>query len=244
VPTPRVVVLCYHGVTPSQQAAFAQQMHRVARRAVDLETAANLLSMGPRRGGRPRIAVTFDDALANLSPNALPALRAQDIPATIFAVTGNLAHTPRWWMRDGHPDRRELTLAAHELREISSPRYRVASHTHTHPHLTHLSAPLLRTELIRSREKLAQVTGGEVIDLALPYGDGDERVVSAALRAGYRRVWALDSRSIPGSLARSGVNPSTGWIRFALICAGASMQGMRRRSRPETAPSVVPVLAR
>jgi peptidoglycan/xylan/chitin deacetylase (PgdA/CDA1 family) len=51
-----------------------------------------------RRGRRPTLALTFDDAYRGVLRNALPLLRQRGLPATIFAVSGSrFTETGFWW---------------------------------------------------------------------------------------------------------------------------------------------------
>ncbi len=73
-----VIALCYHGVRGDQRAEFAWQMDQVLRAGRAVALAAKM----PVDGCRRVIAITFDDAFANLIENALPELENRRIPAT------------------------------------------------------------------------------------------------------------------------------------------------------------------
>ncbi len=86
--------------------------------------------------------------------------------------------------------RKQLTLLANEGHEIGS-------HTQSHPILTQMSQGALAAELGGSRAELEKVVGQSIVSLAYPNGDHDDRVVSAARKAGYRCAVTT----------RSGLNP-------------------------------------
>lgn len=216
-----VVVLCYHGIPDSQRLRFAWQMARVADRTIDAEDIEAAATVPARR---PRVCVTFDDAFANLLRNALPIMQQLEIPATIFAVPGNLGDTPRWPMPAGHPEADEPTMTAAQLAAVQSPLCRIGSHTLTHADLTSLSAAALRQQLVQSRRQLRQVLQTDVEDLALPFGAGNSRVLAAAREAGYQRVFTLEPCLEPlaaGILGRFSMCPSAWRWEFHLTCAGA-----------------------
>lgn len=104
--TRRGLILLYHRVAQLECDAnglcvspghFAEQMEVLRRRAtpVSLREAASLASEGrlPRRA----VAVTFDDGYRDVAEQALPVLRAHDIPATIFCTTGDGGRNREFW---------------------------------------------------------------------------------------------------------------------------------------------------
>ena len=203
-------MLCYHGVSDRQRSGFAWQMNRLADRAID----AADVEAAPQTGARsPRVLVTFDDAFANLLRNALPIMQQLEVPATIFAVPGNLADTPRWPVPPGDPDspeRHERTMSVDDIRSVRSMLCRFGSHTLSHPDLTTLTPALLREQLVQSRIQMQQILQQNVEDIALPFGSYSRAVLAAArggrLQAGLhpRSVLAADR---PGIIGRFPMTP-------------------------------------
>ena len=109
-----VVTLCYHGVRPRQAQRFRRQMALIARRAVG--PAGIRPAEAAARWGPPRVCVTFDDAFANLLETALPVTRELDMPVAVFVVTENLGARPTWTMVEGHPEAREVTMTADQIK--------------------------------------------------------------------------------------------------------------------------------
>jgi peptidoglycan/xylan/chitin deacetylase (PgdA/CDA1 family) len=245
-----VVVLCYHGVPDSQRSRFAWQMARVADRTID---AGNVEPAAAASAARPRVCVTFDDAFANLLRNALPIMQQLEIPATIFAVPGNLDDTPRWLMPPDHPEAREPVMSAAQLARTQSSLCRIGSHTLTHPDLTSLSPAHLRQQLVQSRRQLRQLLQLDVEDLALPFGAGNSRVLAAACDAGYKRIFTLEpclQPLAPGIIGRFSMEPDAWRCEFLLTCAGAYVWlrpwrrflrrlRHRRPSKPAKEPALV-----
>lgn len=99
------VILLYHRVarpihdpfglcvSPENFAAHMEILSRLAR-------PTSLSSLTPGRDGtHPRsVAVTFDDAYDDVLTEALPVLQQYRVPATVFAVSGELGST-FWWDR-------------------------------------------------------------------------------------------------------------------------------------------------
>ncbi len=215
------VVLCYHGISDWQRARFRRQMTHIASRAVDAVHAGRVHRT---RGRLPGVCVTFDDSFANLCRNALPIMQQLEVPATLFAVTGNLAAMPRWPMPADHPDATEPTMSGSQLRDLQSALCRIGSHTQNHRRLTTLPPEQLLQELTESRCQLKTLLDRPIHDLALPFGDYNRRVIDAARRAGYRRIFTLDPCLEPlaeGVIGRFSAEPEMWPIEFRLTCAGA-----------------------
>ncbi len=218
-----VVVLCYHGVSKDQGGSFARHMAGIARKAV------SLAGVGDGRAccfaPKPHVCITFDDAFENLLENALPILDSLGIPATVFAVPGNLGRTPQWRISPSHPEHGERIMTAEHLRGISAGNITIGSHTLTHPALTELSAEQIRWELAESKRNLEEMLGRPVVDLALPHGACSDVVLDIARETGYRRAYTLEPRAWTQSdgiaVPRFSMSPDAWGIEFYLTCAGA-----------------------
>jgi len=221
--TKRQLVLCYHGVPREDRERFRRQMMRIADRAVTC--AAGDDGTYDAQDRSTRVCVTFDDAFENLLENALPILDSLDIPATVFAVPGNLGQTPRWRISPSHPEHQERIMTAEQLRGICGGDITVGSHTQTHPALTELSAEQIRWELAESKRNLEEMLGRPVVDLALPHGACSDVVLDIARETGYRRVYTLEPRAWTQSdgiaVPRFSMSPDAWGIEFYLTCAGA-----------------------
>jgi peptidoglycan/xylan/chitin deacetylase (PgdA/CDA1 family) len=123
-------------------------------------------------------------------------------------------------------------LSWEELVGLSKRGVSVSAHTDTHPRLTRLDDDALERELIACQVVLRQRIGSAPPVIAYPAGDHDDRVVSAAERAGFEI----------GFSTRRGVNDlrSPDWMRLDRINVGrASSESFIRmelallpRSRP------------
>lgn len=102
----RVLVLAYHNVVPDNTpltgdlanhvplSVFAAQLAEL-RRTHDVVPLAETLEI--RRGGRPRAAITFDDAYRGAVVHGVAELVRQGLPATIFVAPGLLGSGSFWW---------------------------------------------------------------------------------------------------------------------------------------------------
>jgi peptidoglycan/xylan/chitin deacetylase (PgdA/CDA1 family) len=63
-----------------------------------------VLNTDPVAGGRPRAAITFDDAYQGAIAVAIPELIVRRLPATVFAISGAVEGQTFWWdaLADGY----------------------------------------------------------------------------------------------------------------------------------------------
>ena len=228
-----MLVLCYHALSPAWPAVlsttptlFADQLGLLARRGYQGVTFGQAVAGDvPRRA----VAVTFDDAYRSVGTLARPLLDEHGWPATVFVPTDFAGRgEPMAWPGIDHwlggPHEQELVpLDWSELRELRDAGWEGGSHTCRHPRLTTLDDDALERELAGSRAACARELGA-CDSIAYPYGDVDERVVSATRSAGYRRAAALPARPhAPRELEwpRVGVFHADDLRRFRLKTSGA-----------------------
>ena len=100
------LVLAYHNVVPDGTAPFGDRsLHlpiaRFRRQLEALRETHDVVSLGqldaPSASGRPRAAITFDDAYAGALRLGVPAVLEHGFPATIFVAPGLLGRDAMWW---------------------------------------------------------------------------------------------------------------------------------------------------
>ena len=246
---PRVVTLCYHGVTARQRRRFEGQMTWIADRAVPPDAAE---PDRRRRWARPGVCVTFDDGFANLLDHTLPVTRELGIPAMVFVVTENMGCLAKWDLAPDRPDAFEITMSKSQVRQAADePLCRFASHSSTHPRLTEIPLGRARRELFGSRAVLEQMLGRPVEDFAYPYGACNPTLIREAFASGYRRVHTMGRITMSGEvcgevIARMKMSPDAWTIEFRLTVAGAYdwLASVRRVfHRPRRATSAAAPLA-
>jgi GT2 family glycosyltransferase/peptidoglycan/xylan/chitin deacetylase (PgdA/CDA1 family) len=225
-------VLAEYGIAPR---ALAEQLDALASRGhrfVDLD-----LLLAALEGGAPlpekATLVTFDDAYADLVPTAIEVLGERDIPAVVFAVSGQIGGTNEW---DRHLGAATLRLLdAEGLRALCQAGIEIGSHTVNHPQLTKVPEEVVAAELRESADQIENAGLPRPRSLAYPHGEWTPDIAGAAAEAGYTAAFTIDhGRVRPGSdrfaLPRIEVLASDGPARLRLkIATAAWPPGLRRR---------------
>jgi len=114
----RTIVLAWHDVVPDTAPAagdrslhlpFSRFRAQLDRLAATHDVVPLAAIHAPR--GRPRAAITFDDAYVGAVSLALPELVRRGLPATVFVTAGRLGST-FWWDRYAGPDGLDDSLRA------------------------------------------------------------------------------------------------------------------------------------
>jgi peptidoglycan/xylan/chitin deacetylase (PgdA/CDA1 family) len=135
-----VAVLMYHGLLPDdagidawtmvRAGEFRRQMQYLKQRCdfvsmPELVAAGCAAEVAGKRGGKPRVMITFDDGYRSNYSLALPILAELEIPATVFVATGFVDTREHFWYdkvilalqrsRTTRVDLREAGLGTFEL---------------------------------------------------------------------------------------------------------------------------------
>jgi peptidoglycan/xylan/chitin deacetylase (PgdA/CDA1 family) len=245
-----LLTLCYHAVShrwPAPlsvaPAALEDQLATLVARGYRGVTFTELVTRRPRE---KLVAVTFDDAFQSVHEFAAPILARLGLPGTVFVPTafaGDTARRLRWsgideWARTEYAT--ELTaMSWSELEDLAAVGWEIGAHTATHPRLTELRQEALHDELARPRATLEDRLGKACLSLAYPYGDYDERVMTAAGEAGYLAAGTLPARLRPAvALAwpRVGVYRVDNARRFGLKVSPLMRRLRASRRWPEGSP--------
>ncbi|MGO9233052.1 MAG: polysaccharide deacetylase family protein [Methylocella sp.] len=188
----KLIILYFHAVRANDVPAFRRQLEAIKTYAdvVDADYVG-------KPDGRPKVAITFDDAFMSMVDNALPELIAHEMPYTIFVPTGCLGASPPWQMESTGLDRHEIVASGDTLRALVSMGARMGAHSRFHPKLTLLGPNEAQAEIRGSKADLECLLGRTVELFAFPYGDFNQQTLLFCKEAGYRFVYSIG----PGSVA-------------------------------------------
>lgn len=212
------LILCYHAISASWPADLAITLAQLRRQLEWLVRhgyrGATFSEAVTAHASGPTVAVTFDDAFATVLEHAAPVLASLGLPGTVFVVTdfADSGRTLAWdgidcWAGGEH-DSELRGMSWPELQRLEQAGWEVGAHTRTHPHLTTLDDYALARELRESRAACERALGHRVTSIAYPYGEIDDRVIRAAVAAGYTTGAGLPMLMRP----RSGLN----WPRVGI----------------------------
>jgi peptidoglycan/xylan/chitin deacetylase (PgdA/CDA1 family) len=128
------LILAYHGIIPEGQAPSGDRALFVAQRdfAMHLDMLAAEADVAPLDqidepgDGRPRVAITFDDAYSGAVNEGVRELAKRNLPATIFVAPGRMNGHVFWW--DALSRESEVldeTVRNHALHELAGADERV-----------------------------------------------------------------------------------------------------------------------
>ncbi len=165
------------------------------------------------------ISITFDDAYKDVFENALPVLKHYNFKAIIFVPVGLVGDYNRW---DFERVKVKKPIASWEdIKYALKEGFEIGSHTMTHRALTTLDNKSLKQEIELSKKILEDKLGTEINTFCYPYGDYDEKVISAVKEAGYKLAFSVNSGHIikgdnPYTLKRLHMRHNTNVFRLLL----------------------------
>ena len=157
-----------------------------------MQADARALTLDEFHEGREGILLTFDDAFAHVFAAVTPLLERHGFTAVMFVPWAHVGGENDW---DGPPlPVAGLAIAgAAELQAAAAGPWELASHGMRHIDLRGLPRAAATEELAAARERLSELAGREIVDLAYPYGRYTAETKLAARDAGYRAAFAVDA---------------------------------------------------
>ena len=169
-------VLLYHHVGPVRPGTrtgltvtperFARHLSRLRQLGFQTLSAGDVLPGTVGASSARRVLITFDDAYADLSEHAFPALERAGFGATVFVVSQLVGGVNAW---EG-PAAGHRLLDADDLRRWSRRGVEVGAHTRTHADLDALTQAETESEVAGSRRDLEQLVDQPVRAFAYPFG--------------------------------------------------------------------------
>ena len=199
----KLVTLCYHSVAAAGAPYLSVdpghlEGHLAALRARGY-TSGDLGTLKAISDGAPppgRFALlTFDDGYRDNLTEAMPQLREYGFRAMVFVLPPYLDTGGAFdWIEVAERSRRYpqvmRSMTWHMVDRLAEAGWEVGSHGMRHAHLAALDDDELAQELLDSRRVISERLGRCEV-LSYPFGEWNERVVTAARAAGYSFAFAL-----------------------------------------------------
>jgi peptidoglycan/xylan/chitin deacetylase (PgdA/CDA1 family) len=147
------------------------------------------------------LSITFDDGYLDNYEVAAPILERLQLPATFFITSSFVGsrHVPFW---DKALPFQPGWMSWEQVRDLSARGFHIGGHTETHIDMGRADVEAIRTELVRSKQKVESELGRDVNLFAYPFGGPDN--ITEASRQLVREV---GFRCCMGCY--SGSNPAT-----------------------------------
>lgn len=186
-----VTVLMYHKFdaadSPSTSVStdfFTEQMEYLKTNGytvIGLEQLARIVE-GTEPVPEKAVVITLDDGHITEYTGALPILKRYGYPYSVFIFS--------------HGTDRPHYLSAEQIREIDASGGTIGAHTHLHPHLINVGTDRARSEIIRSKQILEEITGHEIPWFAYPFGEYDQEIRKICKEAGFRLMLTSDPGTV------------------------------------------------
>lgn len=150
-------------------------------RFVSIDEVSEILGKG--KVDKPFVCLTFDDGYRDNYTDALPILKKEQIPFTVYVTTGFVDDKQSMWW---YPNER-LGLSHDELLNLDAePLCTIGAHTITHPKLENLSVQEQRAEIIQSKQDLERLLGHSVDHFSYPHGSYNDDTIGVIKECGFR----------------------------------------------------------
>lgn len=240
---PGIAILMYHSIAATTTASFRdltvdpllfdEHVAALSDAGCHLVAVGDVpaLLAGSEADGRPAVAISIDDGLADAANGAATVL-ARRVPATLFVPSGYVGGRARWLTgEDG--DRPLLDWVA--IEGLAGAGLEVGSHGHRHL-AADLNAPaIVREDAAYSKGVLESRLGREVRSYAYPFGYQTQAARQAVRAAGFSQACAImDLPALisddPFALPRLHVGPQTTPERLVALVSSRPIGLARRRA--------------
>jgi peptidoglycan/xylan/chitin deacetylase (PgdA/CDA1 family) len=197
MPAPATVaVLTYHSIAATttrtftpltvEPALFDEHLAALRESGVDVIPFSGVPSALAAR--RLAVAISIDDALADVAENGAPALALHGLRATIFVPSGYVGRTARWLPGD---DGRRPMMSWDTLADLARAGHEIGSHGHMHL-AADVNAPwLVERDARASKIDLEDHLDHEVQSFAYPFGYHAAAARAAVRAAGFAQACAV-----------------------------------------------------
>lgn len=180
-------VLMYHKVDPLRADMLTVTTEQLRAQLAYLQTAGYSIITMPqllaftqdKRSSLPKrpVLVTFDDAYENNLTYALPILKEQKVPATIFVPTAYVGGVNEWDSKGGLSPADNI-LTAEELKSLIADNISLAYHSHRHINYKHTNVPDIQLDLQDNIGAATSLGLPMTAAFAYPYGGRPKKAAS------------------------------------------------------------------
>ena len=190
------LALAYHGVAdvPYRRdphrlfvspALLGKHIALLRRWGYEFVSFSGLIAAEQQGTAAGKVALTFDDGLADNLHELVPILQRTGTTATVFVVSD--------WLGRTHPDATwTRLLTEEELVSLHRAGVEIGGHTRSHPDLSVLARAEAERELREGRLALEQLLGSPVAVAAYPYGRANAETLLACRDAGFAGACRAD----------------------------------------------------
>lgn len=173
-----VPILTYHSVgtlnpiLDTSVEKFEQHLKSFAERGYRTLTVSDLVQLMKAKAALPSksFVLTFDDGYRTFYTQAWPLLKKYGFNATVFLITDFCGKDNQWIGQPASVPKAPL-LTWEEVEVLAKEGCEFGGHTMNHLPLSTLAGTQLQDELIKSKDKIREVTGQSASIFAYPYGD-------------------------------------------------------------------------
>ncbi len=195
-------ILMYHAIGDADERAghYVMSAHRFAKQMTWLQkmgyrpiTLKQFLACQHDRHLVPAgsIVITFDDGYMDTYTRAHPVLGKQNIPATIFLVSGYIGLENKWDEQNQLAGRPLMSWS--QIQEMMDQGVHFGAHTCTHSALTAIPLNLAEEEITLSRKQLQSKLNVPIDVFAYPYGEYDSSIQELVQQAGFAAGCSVDA---------------------------------------------------
>ena len=155
---------------------FKEQINLLKRNTIKrIYKSEILMTEAPSHG----LSITFDDGYLDTYKIAAPLLIENNVPFTIFIITGFIKNKKKGYMNESM------------LKELSNnPLVTIGSHTVNHHQLTQINDKLIFDELNYSKSYLENLLGKKIEMLSYPHGKFNKKIKQKVFDSGYKLAFS------------------------------------------------------
>lgn len=170
----RILNICFHGIgTPGRTLEPGEDKYWI--------TTDEFHRILDEIATWPGVRISFDDGNASDIEIGLPALLERDLPATFFVLAGRFGAGG--------------SLSEADVIELHRHHMTIGTHGMNHIPWRRMPKLVRDRELVEARQRIADVSGVDIVEAALPLGQYDRRLLADLKRLGYRAVHTSDRRA-------------------------------------------------